>query len=139
VVGVTTEPERIGNSRVYALSTHQQVYPFLSSPTRAPGAAVTVASGVRKYLFRILPIYVLRVALFNSLVLRGHHCGTRKNRNSDQSSMLTDIESLPFEKRLSLDTFLEGCISGQNRRVDFPFVEQQVQEFPLGIIEGQHH
>ena len=46
------------------------------------------------------------------------------------------IKGFPFEKRLSLNTFLEGCIGGQNRRVDFPFVEQQVQEFQFGIIEG---
>ena len=50
--------------------------------------------------------------------------------------MPPDIEGFPFEKRLSLDTFLEACIGGQNGRVDFPFVEQQVQEFPFGIRKG---
>jgi hypothetical protein len=52
--------------------------------------------------------------------------------SSSQSLVTPNIEGLPFEKRLALDTFLQDCIGGQNRRVDFPFVEQQVQKFPFG-------
>ena len=51
--------------------------------------------------------------------------------SSSRSLVKPYIESLPFENRLALDAFLQGCIGGQNRRVDFPFFEQQVQNFPF--------
>ena len=49
------------------------------------------------------------------------------------------VACLPFEKRLALNTFLQICIRGQSRRVDFTPVEQQVQEFAFSIRKGQHH
>ena len=58
--------------------------------------------------------------------------------SSGQSLMTPHIESLPFQKRLALYTPLKGCVGGQNRRVDHPSVQQQIQERPLGIREGQH-
>ena len=56
--------------------------------------------------------------------------------SSGQSLVTPHIERLPFKKGLALNALLEGCIGGQDPRVDFPFVEQQVQEFPFGIREG---
>ena len=43
---------------------------------------------------------------------------------SGQSLVVPHIEGLPFEKRLALDTFLQGFVRGQNCRVDFSPIEQ---------------
>ena len=51
--------------------------------------------------------------------------------------MATHVEGLPFEKRLGLDALLKGCIGGQDRRVDFTFVQQEVEECLLGIGKRQ--
>jgi hypothetical protein len=52
--------------------------------------------------------------------------------------VLSHIESLPLKKRLALDAFPQDRIASQERWVDFPFVEKQVQELALGIREGQN-
>ena len=51
--------------------------------------------------------------------------------------MFPDIKGLPLKKWLLLDTVLEGCIGGQDRRINFASLEQQIQKFPFGICEGQ--
>ena len=52
---------------------------------------------------------------------------------SGQSLVATHVEGLPFQKRLDLDAFLKGCIGGQDRRVDFTFLQQEVEECLLGF------
>ena len=37
-----------------------------------------------------------------------------------------------------MNALLQGCIRGQNRRVDFTFLQQQIEERALGSGEGQH-
>ena len=37
-----------------------------------------------------------------------------------------------------MDALLQSCIRGHNRRVDFTFLQQQIEERALGSSEGQH-
>ena len=37
--------------------------------------------------------------------------------------MVSDVERLPFEKRLFLDAFLKAPICSQNRRINDPAIE----------------
>ena len=55
---------------------------------------------------------------------------------SGQSLVAFYIKGLPLQKRLPLNTFLQGCIRSQNRSIDFPSVEQQVQEFRSASEKG---
>lgn len=47
---------------------------------------------------------------------------------SAQSLVTAYVEGLPFEKRLGLDPLLQGGVGGQERRVDFSSLQQQVQK-----------
>lgn len=47
---------------------------------------------------------------------------------SNQSFVFTDIESFPFEQRLSLDSFLKKRIVWQNRRIDVSPVEKYIKK-----------
>ena len=57
---------------------------------------------------------------------------------SGQSFVTAYVEGLPFEKRLGLDPLLQRGVGGQERPVDFPSVQQQVQKCALGIGERQN-
>ena len=48
------------------------------------------------------------------------------------------VERLPFEKRLALNAPLKRFVGGQERGVDHTSVQQQIQERPLGVREGQY-
>ena len=49
--------------------------------------------------------------------------------------MASHVEGLPLKQRLGLDASLQGGVGRQDRRVDFPPVQQQVQECALGVGE----
>lgn len=65
------------------------------------------------------------------------HCTCQNPSN--QSLVFTNIESFPFEQRLSLDSFLKNRIVCQNRRIDFSPVEKQVKEGPFSFVEGENN
>ena len=59
-------------------------------------------------------------------------------QGSGQSLVTPHVERLPCEQRLGLNAFLKRSIRGQNRRVDFTFLQQQIEEPTLSVTEGQH-
>lgn len=124
-------------------------FPILRFEARRPGSECNpgVAGAHRKCPFRILPFSVFRAALFNP-AMAGLHPGTRFDVSNILPQLFSEsylrqplvtphIERLPFEERLRSYAPLKTCVGGQKGGVDLPPVQQQIQERPFGIREGQ--
>ena len=46
------------------------------------------------------------------------------------------VKGLPLEKRLAVDALLKRFVRREDRCIDFPLFQQQIQKFTFWIIQG---